>query len=84
MASLPVLPASATAAPFAPATPVAGFGNQPALAQVSGAALAASGASVVAGTADSAGNRRVVAAFGGATSAVARDVAGGLDPDATG
>jgi hypothetical protein len=71
MASLLVLPASATAAPFAPATPVAGFGNQPALAQVSGAALAASGASVVAGTADSAGNRRVVAAFGGATSAPA-------------
>jgi hypothetical protein len=71
MASLLVLPASATAAPFAPATPVAGFGNQPALAQVGGAALAASGASVVAGTADSAGNRRAVAAFGDTTSAPA-------------
>jgi hypothetical protein len=71
MASLLALPASTSAAPFAPATPVAGFGNQPALAQVGGAALAANGASVVAGTADSAGNRRVVAAFGGATSAPA-------------
>jgi hypothetical protein len=71
MASLLALPASATAAPFAPATSVAGFGNQPALAQVGGAALAASGASVVAGTADSAGNRRAVAAFGGPTSAPA-------------
>jgi hypothetical protein len=71
MASLLLLPASASAAPFAPATPVAGFGNQPALAQVSGATLAANGAAVVAGTADSAGNRRVVAAFGGATSAPA-------------
>ena len=71
VASLLVLPASATAAPFAPATPVAGFGTQPTLAQVGGAALAANGASVVAGTADSAGNRRAVAAFGDATSAPA-------------
>ena len=68
MASLLVLPASASAAPFAPATAVAGFGDQPALAQVGGAALAANGASVVAGTADSAGNRRAVAAFGDAAS----------------
>ena len=67
MASLLLLPASATAVPFAPATPVAGFGDEPALAQVGGAALAANGASVVAGTADSAGNRRAVAAFEHAT-----------------
>jgi hypothetical protein len=60
---------SASAAPFAPATPIAGFGDQPALGQISGAALAADGSSVIVGSSDTAGNRRAVAAFGDAMSA---------------
>jgi hypothetical protein len=67
--SLLALPTSASAAPFAPATPVLGFGDQPALGQISSAALAQGGASVIVGTSDSGGKRRAVAAFGGATSA---------------
>ena len=58
---------AAAAAPFAPATPVSGFGNQPALAQIAGAATNASGASAIFGSADTSGNRRAVAAFGPAT-----------------
>jgi len=70
-----LLPAAgASAAPFSPATPVAGLGDQPALAQVTGAAVAPGGASVVAGTSDNAGNRRPFIAFGsgGAPPATAR------------
>jgi hypothetical protein len=63
-ASLLVVAAPAGAAPFAPATPVAGFGEQPALALIGGAALATDGASAIAGTAETANQRRVVAAFG--------------------
>jgi hypothetical protein len=70
-ATLVAVPASASAAPFAPATPVAGFGDQPALAQVRGAALAPGGGSVLVGAADNAGHRRAVAAFGDAMSAPA-------------
>jgi hypothetical protein len=62
--ALLALPASASAATFGPATPITGFGDQPALAQVAGAALAPSGESLVVGTADNAGRRRAVAAFG--------------------
>jgi hypothetical protein len=58
---------AAAAAPFAPATPVAGFGNQPALAQIAGAAIDANGTSVIFGSADTSDNRRAVAAFGSAT-----------------
>jgi hypothetical protein len=61
------LPAAALAAPFAPATPISGLGDQPALAQVNGAALTAGGASVLVGTADNGGNRRAFAAFGSAS-----------------
>ena len=57
----------AVAAPFAPDTPVAGFGNQPALAQIAGAAMDADGAAAIFGSADTSGNRRAVAAFGPAT-----------------
>jgi hypothetical protein len=69
-----VLAAPAGAAPFAPATPVAGFGAQPALALIGGAALATDGASAIAGTAETANQRRVVAAFGdpGAAPSAAR------------
>ena len=59
-----VFAAPAGAAPFAPAAPIAGFGGQPALALLGGAALAANGASVIAGTAETVNQRRVVAAFG--------------------
>jgi hypothetical protein len=58
----------AGAAPFGPATPIAGFGDQPALGQVSGAALAADGASAIVGSADNHNSRRTVAAFGDAAS----------------
>jgi hypothetical protein len=68
VASLMVCPAPAAAAPFAPATPVAGFGDQPALGQIDAAALTARGASVIIGSSDTAGNRRAVAAFGDASS----------------
>src|SRR5262245_17594054 len=61
-----VLAAPAAAAPFAPATPVAGLGNQPALAEISGAALAANGSSAIVATSDNAGARRAAAAFGDA------------------
>jgi hypothetical protein len=71
IAALLAVPASASAAPFAPATPVAGFGDQPALAQITGANLAPGGGSVIVGTADNAGHRRAVAAFGDAMSAPA-------------
>jgi hypothetical protein len=69
-----VLAGPAAAAPFAPATPVAGFGAQPALALLGGAALATDGASAIAGTAETANQRRVVAAFGqpGAAPSAAR------------
>ena len=60
-------PASALAAPFGPATPITGFGNQPALAQIAGAAIDANGASAIFGGADFSNNRRAVAAFGPAT-----------------
>jgi hypothetical protein len=65
-ASLLALAAPAGAQSFRPATPVAGLGAQPALAQVTGAALARDGGSVIAGTADDAGRRRAFAAFGDA------------------
>jgi hypothetical protein len=71
IASLLALPASASAAPFAPAMPVTGFGDQPALAQIAGASVAPGGASAILGTADNAGHRRAVAAFGDAMSAPA-------------
>ena len=71
IASLLALPASASAAPFAPAMPVTGFGDQPALAQIAGASVAPGGASAIVGTADNAGHRRAVAAFGDAMSAPA-------------
>jgi hypothetical protein len=72
--SLLILASPAGAAPFAPATTVPGFGDLPALAQVGGAALAADGASVIAGTSDNAEHRRAVAVFGapGAAPATAR------------
>jgi hypothetical protein len=63
------LPAAASAAPFAPATTLGGFGSRPALAEINGAALSASDASVVAGTSDNGTDRRAVAAFGSAISA---------------
>jgi hypothetical protein len=70
--ALGLIPAApAAAAPFSAATPVAGFGDQPASAQISGAALGATGASAIAGTSDMAGRRRAVAAFADATSAPA-------------
>lgn len=69
--SLLAVPASASAAPFAPATPVAGFGEEPALAQIGGVALASGGGSVIVGTADNGGQRRAVAALGDAMSAPA-------------
>ena len=69
--ALLAVPTSASAASFMPATPIAGFGDQPGLAQITGAALAPGGRSVVVGTADNAGNRRAVAAFGDALSAPA-------------
>ena len=59
---------AADAAPFGPPTAVSGFGDQPALAQVSGAALAPNGASAIVGSSDSARGRRAVMAFGSATS----------------
>jgi len=68
--ALGLIPAApAAAAPFPAATAVAGFGDQPALAQVNGAALGPSGAAAIAGTSDTAGRRRAVAAFGDAPSA---------------
>jgi hypothetical protein len=56
--------AAAAASPFAPDTPVAGFGNQPALAQIAGAAIDSIGHSAIFGSSDDSGNRRAVAAFG--------------------
>jgi hypothetical protein len=49
---------SAAASPFSAPTPVAGFGDTPALAQVAGVALAPDGSSTVAGTADTRGWRQ--------------------------
>ena len=69
LAAALALPPAASAQPFAPATTLSGFGSQPALAEIDGAALSASGASVVAGTSESGGNRRAVAALGNATAA---------------
>jgi hypothetical protein len=67
--ALGVAPASpAAAATFSGPTPVAGFGDTPALAQVAGAALAQDGSSAIAGSAQNTGLRQVVAAFGNATS----------------
>jgi len=68
----------AAAAPFGTPTTIAGFGNQPALGQVSGAALAADGSSAVVGSASNSNNRRTVAAFGTAASPPA--TARGLGP----
>jgi hypothetical protein len=51
IAALLAVPALASAASFMPSTPAAGFGDQPALAQITGAALAPGGSSVVAGSA---------------------------------
>jgi hypothetical protein len=77
--ALAVVPASsAAAAPFSGATPVAGFGDEPALAQIAGATLAADGSAAIAGSSDTEGRRRVVAAFGDATSPPA--AARGLGP----
>jgi hypothetical protein len=59
-----VFAAPAGAAPFGPATPIAGFGESPALALLDGAALATDGASAIAGTAENNNQRRAVAAFG--------------------
>jgi hypothetical protein len=58
---------AAAAAPFAPDTPVAGFGSQPALAQIAGAAIDSIGDSAIFGSSDDSGNRRAVAGFGPAT-----------------
>jgi hypothetical protein len=71
-------PASAGAVIFGPPTTIAGFGDQPALGQVSGAALAANGASTIVGSASNQNNRRTVAAFGGAAAPPAS--ARGLGP----
>lgn len=74
------------------ATPVAGFGDEPALAQIAGATLAADGSAAIAGSSDAIaggsaaiaggsdteGRRRVVAAFGDTTSPPA--AARGLGP----
>jgi hypothetical protein len=68
----------AAAAPFALPTPIAGFGDQPALGQISGVALAADGASAVVGSASNHNARRTVAAFGTAASPPA--TARGLGP----
>ncbi len=67
LAALLLVPAVASAASFAPATPVAGLGDQAALARVSGAALSAGGASVVVGTSDFGSGRLPFAAFGTAS-----------------
>jgi hypothetical protein len=56
----------ARAATFAAPLQVAGFGDQPALAQVTGASLGRDGSVALAGSADLANNRRAVAAFGNA------------------
>jgi hypothetical protein len=71
-----LLPAGAAAADsFGPAAPVAGFGDQPALAQVDGAQMARTGAAAIAGTADDGDHRRAAVAFGDAsTMAAARGV----------
>jgi hypothetical protein len=67
---LALVPAGpAAAASFSAPTPIAGFGDQPGLAQISGAALSADGSSVIAGSSDNMGRRRAVAAFGDAMSA---------------
>jgi hypothetical protein len=58
----------AAAAPFGPATPIAGLGDQPALAEISGAAIAAGGASAIAASSDNGGARRAAVAFGPAGS----------------
>jgi len=52
LAALLLVPAVAAGATFAPATPISGVGDEPALAQVSGAALTAAGASAAAGSAE--------------------------------
>jgi hypothetical protein len=70
--------APAAAAPFGTPTTISGFGNQPALAQISGVTLAADGASAVVGSASNSNARRTVAAFGNAASPPAS--ARGLGP----
>jgi hypothetical protein len=56
--------AEAKAATFAAPLPVAGFGDQPALAQVDAASLGSDGSVAIGGSADMENNRRAVAAFG--------------------
>jgi hypothetical protein len=58
--------AEARAATFAAPLPVAGFGDQPALAQVNAASLGPDGSVAIVGSADMGSNRRAVAAFGNA------------------
>src|SRR5690348_16993782 len=70
--------APAAAAPFGTPTTISGFGNQPALGQISGVTLAADGASAVVGSASNSNARRTVAAFGNAASPPAS--ARGLGP----
>jgi hypothetical protein len=66
--ALTLIPASpAVASPFS-TTPVAGFGDMPAFAQVAGVALAPDGSSALAGISATRGRRQVVAAFGGTAS----------------
>jgi hypothetical protein len=65
-ASLLLHAASAGAAPFV-ASPVTGFGDQPALAQVAGATLASDGSLAVAGSSDLTNRRRAILALGGAS-----------------
>jgi hypothetical protein len=62
-----VAPSWAAGATFGSPTPVTGFGNQPALAQIQSAALSADGLSAIVGTSSNTNNRRAAAAFGTAT-----------------
>jgi hypothetical protein len=62
------LASPAAAATFGPATPIAGFGDEPAQAAIGGAALMSGGTSAIAGISDNDGNRRAAVAFVSATS----------------
>src|SRR4051812_18712049 len=66
------LAAPAAAEPFGPASPIAGLGDEPGRAEISGTALAAGGASAIAVTSDDGGARRAGLAFGDAAAAPAR------------
>lgn len=67
LAAALLLPAVASGATFAPATPISGVGDEAALAHVGGAALTAAGASAVVGISDFGGRRAPFAAFGTAS-----------------